>query len=124
MGSEMCIRDSLWIVTSPDAVAVMDTYALVKTLLSRQRLIRPIELIVTGADQSIAQDVHRRVDQSCRRFLGLPVNLAGWTPRLTPQANAATTGVPHPTSRFADSIAPLLQFINNASAPPNMSRAA
>jgi flagellar biosynthesis protein FlhG len=73
--------DSLLLVTSPDAVAVMDTYALVKTLLSRQSLGRPMRLVVNRADdEASAADVHRRIDQSCRRFLGLSLEFAGGLP--------------------------------------------
>ena len=69
------------LVTSPDAAAVMDTYALVKTLLSRQPLQRPLALVVNlAANELEAADVWRRIDQSCRRFLGLTVKLAGWMP--------------------------------------------
>lgn len=70
------------LVTSPDAVAVMDTYALIKTLLKRQSLSAPLALVVNqAADEAAANDVCRRIDQSCRRFLGLSVPLAGWLPR-------------------------------------------
>jgi flagellar biosynthesis protein FlhG len=76
------VADTVLLVTSPDAVAVMDTYALVKTLLSRHSLRRPLELIVNQvSDEIAAADVHRRIDQSCRRFLGLSVELAGWLPQ-------------------------------------------
>src|SRR5262249_31785342 len=64
--------DRLLVVTSPDAVAVMDTYALIKTLLSRQSLRQSPALVINqAADEATAADVHRRIDQSCRRFLGL-----------------------------------------------------
>jgi flagellar biosynthesis protein FlhG len=73
--------DSLLLVTSPDAVAVMDTYALIKTLLSRNPLSRRLMLVVNQvADEVAAADVHRRIDQSCHRFLGLSVEFAGWMP--------------------------------------------
>jgi flagellar biosynthesis protein FlhG len=69
------------LVTSPEAAAVMDTYALVKTLLKRQSLAAPLALVVNqAADEAEAADVCRRIDQSCRRFLGLSVPLAGWLP--------------------------------------------
>jgi hypothetical protein len=55
----------------------MDTYALMKTLISSASLARPLELVVSGADVGQAADVHRRIDQSCRRFLGRAVNLVG-----------------------------------------------
>jgi MinD-like ATPase involved in chromosome partitioning or flagellar assembly len=76
--------DTLLVATSPDAVAVMDTYALVKTLLSRHSLHRELALVVNqAAGEAMAADVHRRIDQSCRRFLGLPVEFAGWLPNVT-----------------------------------------
>ncbi len=74
--------EQIVLVTSPDAAAVMDTYALVKTLLTRQPLHQPVSLVVNQAiDEAAAADVCRRIDQSCRRFLGLGVELAGWLPR-------------------------------------------
>src|SRR5262245_55567655 len=64
------------LATSPDAAAVMDTYALIKTLLSRQPLSQPLALVVNQAANELeAADVWRRIDQSCRRFLGLPIRL-------------------------------------------------
>ena len=65
------------LVTSPDAVSVMDTYALVKTLLTRRTLARPPALVINKLQETeSAADVHRRIDQSCRRFLGLAVDFA------------------------------------------------
>jgi flagellar biosynthesis protein FlhG len=73
--------DAVMLVTAPDAVSVMDTYALVKTLLTRHSLVRPLELVVNRlGDADNAADVHRRIDQSCRRFLGLSVSFAGAAP--------------------------------------------
>jgi flagellar biosynthesis protein FlhG len=75
------IADRLLVVTSPEAAAVMDTYALMKTLLSGGSLPEWIGLAVNqAADVGVAADVHRRIDQSCQRFLGLSVQLAGAVP--------------------------------------------
>jgi MinD-like ATPase involved in chromosome partitioning or flagellar assembly len=72
------------LVTVPEAAAVMETYALIKTLLARHELRRDITLAVNQAsDDALAADVHRRIDQSCRRFLGLPIEFAGSLPRNT-----------------------------------------
>jgi flagellar biosynthesis protein FlhG len=69
------------LMTTPDAVAVMDTYATVKTLLSRSAIQSPLRLVVNRADsEEVAADVHRRIDHSCQRFLGLSLPLAGWLP--------------------------------------------
>jgi MinD-like ATPase involved in chromosome partitioning or flagellar assembly len=67
----------------------MDTYALIKTLLSRQSLRQSPALVVNqAADEAMAADVHRRIDQSCRRFLGLAIAFAGWLP-LDPKVKLA-----------------------------------
>jgi flagellar biosynthesis protein FlhG len=76
---------SVLVVTAPDAVAVMDTYALMKTLLAPSAPPRRLSLVVNqAADESTAADVHRRIDQSCRRFLKLSVEFAGSLPNHAP----------------------------------------
>jgi flagellar biosynthesis protein FlhG len=83
------ITDQLLLVTAADAVAVMDTYALVKTLHSRKALLQSPSLVVNNIDDhAVAVDVHRRIDQSCRRFLDLSMAFAGCLPS-DPSATAA-----------------------------------
>jgi flagellar biosynthesis protein FlhG len=72
--------DRLLIVTSPEAAAVMDTYALVKILLHEQPRAAQPQLVVNQAEAALAADVYRRIDQSCRRFLGCSIGLAGAVP--------------------------------------------
>jgi flagellar biosynthesis protein FlhG len=77
------VADDLLLVTAPDVVAVMDTYALIKTLISKHTPHRSVSLVVNqSADDATARDVHRRIDQSCRRFLGLAVGFAGYLPSM------------------------------------------
>lgn len=80
--------DDVLLVTTPDNVAVMDAYATLKSLLSEN--IRPaLRLLVNRAgDPGEAADVHRRLDQSCRRFLGREIRLIGQVP-VDPQIPAA-----------------------------------
>lgn len=87
--------EQVLLVTSPDAVAVMDSYSLVKTLLSRQPLCSrqpqapPLGLVVNLAEDEVsAADVHRRVAQSCQRFLGISPDFAAALP-CDPAAAAA-----------------------------------
>jgi flagellar biosynthesis protein FlhG len=69
------------LVTTPDAVAVMDAYATIKTLLGTEKKLS-LQLIVNQCTDSVqATDVHRRIDQSCRRFLGLAVGMLGHVPQ-------------------------------------------
>ncbi|MCI0358254.1 MAG: P-loop NTPase [Planctomycetaceae bacterium] len=87
-------------VTTPDAVAVMDTYATVKTLLSRSAIQSPLRLVVNRADsEEAAADVHRRIDHSCQRFLGLSLPLAGWLPSDAAALAALRRGQPIVLSR-------------------------
>jgi flagellar biosynthesis protein FlhG len=83
------------LVATPDAVAVMDTYATVKTLLTRSSARPALSLVVNqAANPEVANDVHRRIDRSCRRFLGLEIPLAAWLP-VDPAVPAATRlGIP------------------------------
>lgn len=65
------------IVATPDASVVMETYAMIKRSLEG-RAGEGLELFVNqAADDAIAGDVLARVDRSCRRFLGLPIQFAG-----------------------------------------------
>jgi flagellar biosynthesis protein FlhG len=100
------IAEHVLLTTSPDAAAVMDTYALVKTLLSRQRLARPLALAVNLVEDPLgAADVHRRIDQSCRRFLGLSLDLAGAAPCDAAAAKASREHAPVVISDPASALA-------------------
>lgn len=98
--------DELFLVTAVDAVAVMDAYALLKTVHSRAALRQAPALVVNQvADDGVAIDVHRRIDQSCRRFLGLSVTYAG----------VLRSDVAHPLSEdrasLADSVTQLCKHL-------------
>lgn len=71
--------DDLLLATTPDPVAVMDSYAMVKSLVAKRHVTSRLGLVVNNVDSAAdANDVHRRIDQSCARFLGLRLPLAGW----------------------------------------------
>jgi flagellar biosynthesis protein FlhG len=104
------------LVTTPDAVAVMDTYATVKTLLSRSAIGCPVRMIVNRADsEDMAADVHRRIDHSCQRFLGLSLPLAGWMPSEPMALAALRRGQPivlaHPDCQLTHSIERLAESL-------------
>jgi flagellar biosynthesis protein FlhG len=86
--------DEVLLVTTPDDVAVMDTYASIKTRLPAQNRPR-MRLIVNraGSPQQTA-DVHRRIDQSCRRFLKEEIALLGRVAEDPAFASAARSCVP------------------------------
>jgi flagellar biosynthesis protein FlhG len=87
--------EQVLLVTSPDAVAVMDTYSLVKQLLSRHQPAGPLSLVVNQADnEAMAADVHRRIDQSCSRFLGITLDHWASLPSDDSAAVAGRTKTP------------------------------
>jgi flagellar biosynthesis protein FlhG len=97
------IADDLLLVTAPDVVAVMDTYALIKTLISKHTPHRSVSLVVNQSpDDATALDVHRRIDQSCRRFLGLAIGFCGSVPAMQQPA-------------FAGAISQLIDRLSNPS---------
>jgi len=89
----LSIAAQVLIVTSPHAAAIMETYVLIKTLmnLGLQLRDRSLALAVNQADsEHAAADVHRRLDQSCRRFLGVSIDFAGWLPTDAAWASAVS----------------------------------
>ena len=103
------LAERVLLVSSPDAAAVMDTYALVKTLLTRQSLAQPLALVINQvAGAAAAADVFRRIDQSCRRFLGMSLELAGYAPFEPATAGSvageATPALAASPGSFADAI--------------------
>lgn len=66
------------LVTTPDAVSVMDCYATIKTALAGGAAPGVLRLIVNRADDAdVAHDVYRRIDQSARRFLQRQIDWLG-----------------------------------------------
>lgn len=87
--------DDVLLVTAPDVVAVMDSYATVKTMFTPAPLAPQLRLIVNhAADQTQADDVFRRIDQSCQRFLDVKLQLAAALPVDIQAVQAARHGVP------------------------------
>ena len=85
--------DDLLLVTSGDDSAVMNSYALLKSCWSGTVVLPRLHVAVNHArDQAEVNDVHSRLDRSSRRFLQLPLALAGSLP--TSPTAASATGVP------------------------------
>jgi flagellar biosynthesis protein FlhG len=86
--------DEVLLVTTPDDVSVMDAYASIKSRLPAKNQPR-LRLIVNRADSAQqAVDVHRRLDQSCRRFLEMEIVLLGHVCEDGAFAAAARMGAP------------------------------
>ena len=83
------------LVTAPDPVSVMDTYARVKSSIAGGVGAMDPQLIVNFCpDGGQAADVHRRIHQSCQRFLGIGVALLGHVPQDEQVRRAADAAVP------------------------------
>lgn len=72
--------DVVLAVTSPDPAAVTDAYALCKVLLHDERAT-PRIVVNQVRNRDDAMRTATRLSSVCRRFLGRPVELAGWVRR-------------------------------------------
>jgi flagellar biosynthesis protein FlhG len=98
-------------VTTPDSVSIMDTYATIKTLHSGQTTARLHLLVNQAADDELARDVHHRLDRSCHRFLALHVDYLGWIPAEPTALDTTKSGGPailrYPDTPLSSSITKL-----------------
>jgi len=86
--------DDVLLVTTPDSMSVMDSYATIKRLATCEDRLT-IRLVVNKAsEQQVADDVYRRIDTSCQRFLGLRVDGLGYIPTADCVDVAASAAVP------------------------------
>lgn len=87
------VADDAVIVTTPDPVAVMNSYAMLKVLARDAKA--SVHLLVNHCPNAeVAEDVYRRVEQSCRRFLNIGIGRLGHVP--IDELMAATTGSSQP----------------------------
>ncbi len=104
------IAHCVLLVTSPEAVAVMDTYALIKTLISRYADQQRVSVVVNQSpDDETSADVHHRIDRSCQRFLNRAIEFAGGLPIKSPTSGEAATDY----LQFAAAVARLIDEIAN-----------
>jgi MinD-like ATPase involved in chromosome partitioning or flagellar assembly len=73
------VRDAeeVILVSTTDIAAVMDTYARIKIGLSGQMPGRLSLLVTRSASEQQAGDVFKRIERSCRRFLGQGIEFLG-----------------------------------------------
>lgn len=124
--------DEVLLVTSPDVVAVMDSYAAVKTMYTPAPIAPQLRLVVNRAqDHEQALDVFRRIDQSCQRFLEVSLHMEAALPRDEQAKQAARHGVPvlvltphSPLSRAVDQLAGALVPVVGETALTELRRAA
>jgi flagellar biosynthesis protein FlhG len=68
--------DRILLVTTPEAMAIMDTYALLKTLAASDR--RNVGTLINNASSPrTATDAHQRLSRASKRFLGFELDSFG-----------------------------------------------
>ncbi|MEQ8791411.1 MAG: P-loop NTPase [Pirellulaceae bacterium] len=85
--------DDVVMVSTPEAMSVMDAYATIKTLRPPQDAPRMWLAVNRAADARQCEDVHARINQSCRRFLETTIGRLGYVvedPSFARAARAAT----------------------------------
>ena len=90
--------DELLLVTTCDPIAVIDSYASLKRKSVPATSPRVRTLINYATSPLLAADVHQRINQACRRFLGFtsePLGSLPEEPRLKAAAAHATPFVTH-----------------------------
>lgn len=92
---------SLWasadvglVTTTPDSVSIMDCYVVVKSILEARRHLRVMALVNQSPNANTSLDVFRRLDQSCRRFLGQALAFGGAIPLDPLLANSGDGSTP------------------------------
>jgi flagellar biosynthesis protein FlhG len=74
--------DQVVLVTTPDSVAVRETYAAIKRLAGTNPAAVLRLLVNRAADQNAAEEVHRRICEASERFLELSLGLLGGVPSV------------------------------------------
>lgn len=86
--------DDVVLVTSPDRVAVMDAYAMIKAQFDASQDARVAILVNQASDAACGQDAQVRLQRACRRFLGLEARALGVLPYDVSVGVAATVVQP------------------------------
>ena len=85
--------DDVLAVSTSDSQAIMDCYARIKSSYHGTGLAA-LWLVVNQSDHDAAFNVHQRIDQSCKKFLGFRVENLGAVPHDTSVAESIARGLP------------------------------
>lgn len=86
--------DRVLLVATPDTDSILEAYAAVKVLLAGDASADVDLLVNLAREPDVAADVHRRISEACRRFLGLRIQSAGHVAADATVADAARCGQP------------------------------
>lgn len=76
----LCLADEFLLVTNPEPHALMDAYALMKVLASRNREIKPKIIMNRSESEKEARDSSLTLIQAARQFLEIESVAFGWLP--------------------------------------------
>ncbi len=86
--------EQVLLVTTAEAVSIMDGYAAVKVFMDGDRPPSVRTIVNQSPLPEVAADVHRRIAQACQKFLGISVTPAGAVPWDASVALAAQRNKP------------------------------
>lgn len=112
--------DHVLLVTSSEAVSVMDAYAAVKVLANGWEARQIHSVVSQAVDVSAAEEVHDRLARACRRFLGLRISAWGQIaadPRVAQSSgNLRPFMLDHPNCQAANDIQDIATMLQSAAA--------
>ncbi len=86
--------DAILLVATPELASVMNAYAAVKMLVPRENPPEIFSVVSRAPTADVAADIHARLAQACRRFLGLQLRFAGYIPPALEIEEASRRGEP------------------------------
>ena len=79
--------DRVVLIATTETPAVMDAYALIKTVAAAESKQRLALLVNRARGEPAATEVYQRMADSCRRFLRLAIDSGGWLPMVVEQGD-------------------------------------
>lgn len=86
--------DEVLVLTTVEAVSIMDAYAAIKLLLADRASVAVRTVVNQSPQQDVAVGVHARIEQACQRFLDRRVHRGGSIPWDSAVAAANRSGRP------------------------------
>jgi flagellar biosynthesis protein FlhG len=86
--------DEVLVVTTVEAVSIMDAYAAIKLLLADRPTVAARTVVNQSPQQDVAVGVHARIAQACQRFLERRIHRGGSIPWDSAVAAANRNGRP------------------------------
>ncbi len=86
--------DAIVVVATPELTSVMNAYAAVKSLASREVPPEVFSVVSRAPMAAVAEDIHARLAQACHRFLGIRLRFAGYVPPAIEIEEAGRRGQP------------------------------